>query len=95
MGKKVIEGVEVTDRQLQILRIIRTSHEVRGCAPTIRELCALAGVRSAGSINKHIYALERKGLIKREVATWRSPTLTKLGRRIAEVEIYGLRPRRG
>ena len=95
MAKKVTEGVEVTDRQLQILRIIRLSHEVRGFAPTIRELCMLASVRSTGAMNKHVYALERKGLIKREVATWRSPTLTKLGRRIAEVEIYGLRPRHG
>jgi len=51
----------MTARQFQVLRAIRDLTEPRG--PTVRELCATLGLRSTCTGQRHLEALERKGLI--------------------------------
>lgn len=55
----------LTDKQQQVLEIIRDYQLEHGTSPTLRELCEALGVSSDNSILKHLSALEEKGYISR------------------------------
>src|SRR5439155_19325862 len=56
----------LTDRQQQVLSYIRQSIHDRGYPPTLREIGAHMGIRSANGVNDHLRALERTGYLTRE-----------------------------
>lgn len=56
---------QLPPRQAQVLRLIRESLEKRGYPPSLRELAAGLEVSGTRAIEKHVQALERKGLLRR------------------------------
>ena len=54
-----------TQRQAQVLSLIKESVETRGYPPSLRELAAALGIEGTRAVEKHIQALERDGLLKR------------------------------
>ncbi|MDQ2687368.1 MAG: transcriptional repressor LexA, partial [Armatimonadota bacterium] len=56
----------LTEKQRQILGIIRKNIEQCGQAPTVREIGALVNLSSSCTVKKHLDSLEAKGFIKRD-----------------------------
>jgi repressor LexA len=54
----------LTRRQQDVLALLRQHAAAQDRAPTLEELCALLGVRSRGSLHKHIRALIEAGLVE-------------------------------
>ena len=54
---------ELTDRQEQILRLIKDLTEVSGYPPTRAEIAERMGFRSVNAAEQHLRALERKGAL--------------------------------
>jgi len=63
---------ELTDRQMQVLTIIRDHIQKNGQAPTVREIARELGVSSTCTAHKHLAALEKKGLISKTKYGYRS-----------------------
>ena len=84
----------LTERQREVLAAIDHLTEPRG--PTVRELCVAIGARSTGTAQRHIDALEDRGLVSRpggyvDTLRWRrygsrarGVTLTEKGRELLE-----------
>ncbi|HEX6297139.1 MAG TPA: transcriptional repressor LexA [Burkholderiales bacterium] len=53
----------LTDRQSEVLRLIRELTEVSGYPPTRAEIAEKMGFRSANAAEQHLRALEKKGAI--------------------------------
>ena len=56
--------MSLTRRQQDILALLRQRAAAQDRAPTLEELCALLGVRSRGSLHKHVRALVDAGLVE-------------------------------
>lgn len=54
----------LTRRQKQIYDLLRARAAAEGYPPTLDELCGELGLRSRGSMHKHVRALEQAGLIE-------------------------------
>src|SRR5213595_3264160 len=54
----------LTDRQAEILRLVRQLTEVSGYPPTRAEIAARMGFRSVNAAEQHLRALEKKGAIE-------------------------------
>jgi repressor LexA len=65
-------GMELQQRQLQILRFIEESVRKNGYPPTVREIAAAVGLCSPASVHGHLAALEAKGYIRRGTAKRRA-----------------------
>jgi len=82
---------ELTPRQQQILELVRDFTTDHGYAPTVRELCRLAGVSSPDTVQYHLDNLRAKGLL--EEAHGKSRTiLPAMLERVAMVPILGRVP---
>ncbi len=57
---------KLTDRQAQILRLVRELTEVSGYPPTRAEIAERMGFRSVNAAEQHLRALEKKGAINIE-----------------------------
>jgi len=55
----------------RILEYIMASVEEQGCPPTLREIGRRCGIASTGSVEFHLAALERAGMISRRCGTAR------------------------
>src|SRR5687767_5823554 len=55
---------ELTDRQAEILRLVRELTEVSGYPPTRAEIAERMGFRSVNAAEQHLRALEKKGAIE-------------------------------
>jgi len=55
---------ELTQRQAQILRLIREHLATEGFPPTRAEICRIMGFRSPNAAEEHLKALARKGAIE-------------------------------
>lgn len=55
----------LTDRQLQIARVIREWADLNGYPPTVREIGTAVGLRSPSTVAHHLQALERLGVLSR------------------------------
>jgi repressor LexA len=53
----------LTDRQSEILKLIRELTEVSGFPPTRAEIAERMGFRSVNAAEQHLMALEKKGAI--------------------------------
>lgn len=62
----------LTQRQMQILDVIRDSVRKRGFPPSIREIGAHIGVASSSTVHNHLRQLEEKGYIRRDPSRSRS-----------------------
>ena len=62
----------LSERQQQILEFIRGELQVRGYAPTVRDIVRHVGDRSPTSVHRHLKTLERHGLIVRDAKKSRS-----------------------
>ncbi|HEX5494396.1 MAG TPA: transcriptional repressor LexA [Mycobacteriales bacterium] len=56
----------MTERQRQILEMIRDSVERRGYPPSMREIGQAVGLASTSSVTHQLAALERKGFLRRD-----------------------------
>lgn len=56
--------LKLTERQEQILNLIKVAIEVTGFPPTRAEIAADMGFRSANAAEEHLQALARKGVIE-------------------------------
>jgi len=56
-------SAELTDRQTEILRLIRELTETTGYPPTRAEIARSMGFRSVNAAEQHLRALERKGVL--------------------------------
>jgi len=54
-------GMGITTRQKEILRFIENFQAREGFPPSVREICKAMGLSSAGSLIKHLRALELQG----------------------------------
>src|ERR1700754_2279648 len=55
---------ELTDRQSEILKLIRELTEVSGFPPTRAEIAERMGFKSVNAAEQHLRALEKKGAIE-------------------------------
>ena len=73
---KIIEGGEsmekLTERQKDILQIIKKLIAKKGYAPTVREIGKVAALNSPATIHFHLKELERKGYIQKNAGTNRT-----------------------
>ena len=63
------------DRQQHILKVIREVSQQRGYPPSVREIGGMVGLASSSTVQSHLDALERKGLIKRDATKSRTVTV--------------------
>lgn len=56
--------MQLTPRQQQVLDLLRLHAADFAQAPTLDQLCAMLGLRSRGSLHKHVQALIAAGLIE-------------------------------
>src|SRR2546430_17542273 len=54
----------LTDRQAEVLRLVRELTEVSGYPPTRAEIAQKMGFRSVNAAEQHLRALEKKGAIE-------------------------------
>lgn len=57
--------MQLTERQQAVLDFIRFFRQDRGCFPSLREMQEHFGLASPNGINKHLIALEKKGVLQR------------------------------
>jgi SOS-response transcriptional repressors (RecA-mediated autopeptidases) len=67
----------LTEREEQILRIIRLSIEDHGEGPTVTEIGLAAGLRSKSTVAYHLRNLEDRGVLVRDGHSWRSCRLVR------------------
>src|SRR4051794_20180389 len=63
---------QLTDRQREIYDFIRTKIETRGYGPTVREIGLAFDIKSPNGVMCHLKALEKKGLIIRQLNSARA-----------------------
>lgn len=64
-----------TNRQIKILNIIKKYVEENKIAPTVREICDIAGLKSTSTVYGHLKRLEEQGYIKKKDNSPRSITI--------------------
>jgi repressor LexA len=57
---------ELTDRQLEILDLIRTTVAQRGYPPSVREIGDAVGLSSPSTVHSHLSTLAEEGFIRRD-----------------------------
>lgn len=62
----------LTERQQEVLEIIRRHMSRNGESPTVREIAKALGVSSTCTVQKHIEALEKKGCLNKSKYGYRS-----------------------
>ena len=67
----------MSEKQKEILEIIKTFIKENGYSPTIREICKLANIKSTAAVHAHIKKLKAEGHITTGVDMPRSIALTK------------------
>ena len=66
----------LTQRQAQVLELIRSYINNHGHAPTLVELGQVAGIQSKGAVHRLVKSLEAGGYVVRETGTWRGLKLS-------------------
>lgn len=67
----------MSEREKEVLEVIKTFINENGYSPTVREICCLSGLRSTSSVHGHIKRLKAKGHLTSMVERPRSIALTK------------------
>jgi repressor LexA len=79
----------LTRRQQDILALLRQRAAAQDRPPTLEELCALLGVRSRGSLHKHIRALIEAGLVEPSAGRHRGIRLVPEAARANSLPLLG------
>ena len=83
----------LTDRQTEVLRLIRELTEVSGFPPTRAEIAERMGFRSVNAAEQHLRALERKGVLDITAGSSRGIKLRERGgpklSRLLELPVVG------
>ncbi len=84
-----METIKLTDRQQEVLNLVKAAIENTGAPPTRAEIAAELGFKSANAAEEHLQALARKGVIELVSGTSRgirlkSDTLRSLNRHRTE-----------
>jgi SOS-response transcriptional repressor LexA len=66
----------LTEREEEILRVIRRSIQDRGEALSVRELAREIGMRSTASVAYHLANLQERGALVRDGHSWQTCRLT-------------------
>src|SRR5437660_8882901 len=80
----------LTERQREIYDFIRDKIENRGYGPTVREIGLAFDIKSPNGVMCHLKALEKKGLIKRELFSARAIQLLDHRPPTATLPLLGL-----
>lgn len=56
----------ITEKQLNILKYIKSQVQQKGYPPSVREICAAVGLKSTSTVHGHLSRLEAKGYIRRD-----------------------------
>jgi repressor LexA len=80
-------SLKLTDRQQQILDLIRQAIVNTGFPPTRAELAAVLGFKSANAAEDHLRALARKGVIELTAGASRGIRLTDLANESSESDV--------
>jgi repressor LexA len=83
------EVVMITERQREIYEFIKAAIDGRGIPPTMREIGAQFDIRSTNGVDRHLAALEKAGLIKRERGKSHGIRLTSGERPMASIPLLG------
>jgi len=80
-----MDSIKLTDRQQEVLNLVKAAIEHTGAPPTRAEIAAELGFKSANAAEEHLQALARKGVIELVSGTSRgirlkSDTLRSLNR---------------
>jgi repressor LexA len=81
----------LTPRQQKILDLVRNFTTDNGHAPTVRELCRLAGVSSPDTVQYHLDNLRQKGLLEEARGRSRAAQIA-FDERIALIPVLGKVP---
>lgn len=76
----------LTARQLEVLETLERFHAEHGYPPTLRELGAMLGIRTAHGVISHLRALERHGAVTRRHGAARGVVSTRRGIPLLELE---------
>lgn len=68
-------GKDLSIRQLQVLDYIKKQIELKGYAPSIRDICNGVGLKSTSTVHSHLNTLERKGYLKKDPTKPRAITI--------------------
>lgn len=68
---------EISHRQLKLYRFIEKELKDKGLSPTMREMAAEMGVKSLRSVTQYLEALQKRGLIGRDLYKQRGITIKK------------------
>lgn len=68
----------LTDRQLEILEVIRKTVAKRGYPPTVREIGEAVGLSSPSTVHSHLSALVEAGLLRRDPSKPRAIEVVEL-----------------
>lgn len=63
-------------RKMEILHCIRIYTNNKGFPPTVRELCAMTGLKSTSSVHNYLVQLKEDGLIETAESKPRTITIT-------------------
>lgn len=80
-------SLKLTDRQQQILDLIRQAIVNTGFPPTRAELASVLGFKSANAAEDHLRALARKGVIELTAGASRGIRLTDLAHEAIEADV--------
>lgn len=69
--------MQLTDKQLKILYIIKDFIIEHGYSPTVREIGKLAGLRSSATVDTYLKILQKKGYIKKVEGKMRTIRIVK------------------
>jgi len=59
----------LTARQLEVLTYVRRYWQTFRCPPSVREVCLAFGIASPQGMQRHLKALERKGVLNQLVSS--------------------------
>jgi repressor LexA len=79
----------VTERQQEIYKFIRSTQSTRGIPPSMREIGEKFGIRSTNGVEGHLAALERHGMIVRDRGKSRGISLHTGERMPAMIPVLG------
>lgn len=87
---------ELTDKQSQVLDLIKDTQRTKGTTPTYQEIADHLGFSSVNSVTQFVRLLRQKGFLESEPGKARSlrvtSALTKLRSRIVDIPLYGSIP---
>jgi len=69
----------LTERQIEILKVIYQYIQANGISPTIRNICDLVGLRSSSTGHGYLSVLESSGYITKMETIPRSIVITEKG----------------